>query len=57
MSAGPRTLTGPQDGNPTGPLVLRGQALTVTGYRGLAEDGSVAYYQAEGGCIPAGMSG
>lgn len=42
-----------QDGNPTGPLVLRGQALTVTGYRGLAEDGSVAYYQAEGGCIPA----
>ena len=41
------------DGNPTGPLVLRGQALTVTGYRGLAEDGSVAYYQAEGGCIPA----
>ena len=41
------------DGNPTGPLVLRGQALTVTGYRGLAEDGSVAYYQAEGDCIPA----
>ena len=29
------------DGNPTGPLVLRGQALTVTGYRGLAEDGSL----------------
>ena len=41
------------DGNPTGPLVLRGQALTVTGYRDLAADGSVSYYRADGGYIPA----
>lgn len=41
------------DGAPTGPLVERGQALTVIGYDGLAEDGSVRRYQAEGGYIPA----
>ena len=33
-----------EGGDPTGPLVLRGQALTVTGYRDLAADGSVSYY-------------
>lgn len=40
-------------GAPTGPLVERGQALTVTGYLGLQADGSVSQYQAEGGYIPA----
>ena len=42
-----------EGGDPTGPLVLRGQALTVTGYRDLAADGSVSYYRADGGYIPA----
>lgn len=36
-----------------GDLVGRGQALTVTGYRGLQKDGSVESYQVEGGFIAA----
>lgn len=36
-----------------GDLVNRGQALTVVGYRGLQDDGSVESYQVEGGFIAA----
>lgn len=39
-----------------GDLVERGAELTVTGYRGLNDDGTVDGYQVEGGYIPADLA-
>ena len=45
-----------EEGVTPGELVQRGQALTVTGFEGLDENGAVARWQVAGGYIPAELT-